>query len=152
MSKAPTTTSGSARALGAATAAVALPNAAFVSSDSQPAMTAHNNGDGTWSVTEGPNGTVLQDGLHRDQALAIVGGKTGAHKPKDEQERRATNDRVDLEQKLFNNAAKDQLQTDGEAGAIPEHQRDLPVATAPAATADVPAANIAPAPAPADAA
>ena len=67
--------------------------------DGQIALTAHNNGDGTWSVKRGPDGPVLQDGLAREKALAIVGGATGPHEPVGEQEEQAAAGRAVLEQK-----------------------------------------------------
>lgn len=67
--------------------------------DGQIALTAHNNGDGTWSVKRGPDGPVLQDGLAREKALAIVGGATGPHEPVGEQEEQAAAERAALEQK-----------------------------------------------------
>lgn len=67
--------------------------------DGQIALTAHNNGDGTWSVTRGPKGAVLQDGLPREKALAIVGGATGPYEPMNEQEAKAGEERAALEAK-----------------------------------------------------
>lgn len=67
--------------------------------DGQIALTAHNNGDGTWSVTRGPGGTVLRDGLPREKALAIVGGATGPYEPTNEQEAVAASERAELEEK-----------------------------------------------------
>ena len=66
-------------------------------SDGQIALTAHNNGDGTWSVKRGPNGPVLRDGLPREKALAIVGGATGPYEPENEQEAIAAADRAEIE-------------------------------------------------------
>lgn len=39
----------------------------------QIALTARKNQDGTFSITRGPDGEVLEAGLRRDEALAIVG-------------------------------------------------------------------------------
>jgi hypothetical protein len=41
--------------------------------DGQIALTARNNGDGTWAVKRGPTGAVLLDGIAHERALAIVG-------------------------------------------------------------------------------
>lgn len=63
----------------------------------QIALTAHNNGDGTWSVTRGPGGAVLRDGLPREKALAIVGGSTGPYEPENDQEAEAADERRAVE-------------------------------------------------------
>lgn len=67
--------------------------------DGQIALTAHNNGDGTWSVTRGPKGVVLADGLAREKAIAIVGGATGPYAPENEQEAAIAAERAKIEEK-----------------------------------------------------
>ena len=52
----------------------------------QIALTAHNNQDGTWAITRGPGGDVLEDDLQRDEALAIVGAPASPLDPDNAQE------------------------------------------------------------------
>ncbi len=54
--------------------------------DGQIALTAHNNQDGTWAITRGPGGDVLEDGLQRDEAMAIVGAPSTPTDPANAQE------------------------------------------------------------------
>lgn len=68
-------------------------------SGGQIALTAHNNGDGTWAVTRGPGGTILADGLAKEQAIAIVGAPTDGTEPRDKQEAWAIEARRELEEK-----------------------------------------------------
>ena len=67
--------------------------------DGQIALSAFNNGDGTWAVKRGPTGEVLQDGLPREKALAIVGAPTGPYNPADDREAAVGEERAKLEQK-----------------------------------------------------
>lgn len=85
-------------------------------SDGQIALTAHNNGDGTWSVKRGPDGPVLQDGLPREKALAIVGAPTGPYEPATEQEATAAEERKALEAKEAKREEKEIFASDDEAG------------------------------------
>jgi len=66
--------------------------------DGQIALTAHNDGDGTWSVLRGPGGRVLESGLPMERALAIVGGETGPYTPRTEQGQDAADHRRALEE------------------------------------------------------
>lgn len=52
----------------------------------QIALTARNNQDGTWAITRGPGGDVLETGLQRDEALAIVGAPSRPIDPDNEEE------------------------------------------------------------------
>jgi hypothetical protein len=88
-------------------------------SDGQIALTAHNNGDGTWSVKRGPNGPVLRDGLPREKALAIVGGATGPYEPESEQEAVAAADRADIEAEEAAREETDLFKSDAEVGQDP---------------------------------
>lgn len=85
-------------------------------SDGQIALTAHNNGDGTWSVKRGPNGPVLETGLPRERAFAIVGGLTGPYEPSNAQEAAAAEHRAALEQKEAEREAATANLTDAEVG------------------------------------
>lgn len=67
-------------------------------SGGQLALTAHNNMDGTWSVTRGPGGAVLRDGLAKEQAIAIVGAPTNGETPANQQEEWAAKQRLEIEQ------------------------------------------------------
>lgn len=44
-------------------------------------MTARNSQDGTWAITRGPGGEVLESGLKRDEALAIIGAPASPMDP-----------------------------------------------------------------------
>jgi hypothetical protein len=85
----------------------------------QIALTAYNNGDGTWSVKRGPNGAVLQDGLPREQALAIVGGATGPYEPSTPQEAGIAEQRAELEKKAADIEVEGMFRSDAEVGAEP---------------------------------
>ena len=47
----------------------------------QIALTARNSQDGTWAITRGPGGEVLESGLQRDEALAIIGAPASPMDP-----------------------------------------------------------------------
>lgn len=85
-------------------------------SDGQIALTAHNNGDGTWSVKRGPNGPVLRDGLPREKALAIVGGATGPYEPENEQEAVAAAERAEIEAQEAAREEREVFASDADAG------------------------------------
>lgn len=86
-------------------------------SDGQIALTAHNDGDGTWSVIRGPGGPVLRSGLAREQAFAIVGGATGPYDPENEQEAQAAEQRAQIEAEEAEREATEVFQSDEEAGS-----------------------------------
>lgn len=84
-------------------------------SGGQIALTAHNNEDGTWSVTRGPGGIVLADGLPREVALGVVGAPTEAgYKPTSEQEERLIEMRKELENKSADAEVKAMFQSDAD--------------------------------------
>jgi hypothetical protein len=114
---------------------VALPNAAMVS-DGQIALTARNNGDGTWAVTAGPGGEIRHHGLAKEEAIAIVGAPTGPYTPDTHQDAVAADKRVDAEQRLVNAAATGALEPD-ENGGRPEglHNRSVRMPSAAEAKA-----------------
>jgi len=84
--------------------------------DGQIALTAHNNGDGTWAVKRGPDGPILKDGISREEALAIVGAPTGPHDPDTDEDATAAGKRAALEKKEAKREASEIFQTDAEAG------------------------------------
>jgi hypothetical protein len=84
--------------------------------DGQIALTAHNNGNGTWAVKRGPDGPILKDGLAREEALAIVGAPTGPHEPDTVEEETAAQKRSALEKKEAKREATEIFQSDAEAG------------------------------------
>lgn len=86
-------------------------------SGGQIALTAHNDGDGTWSVTRGPGGTVLAEGLAKEEAVAIVGAPTDGSEPKNEQERRAIEARRDLEEAAADAEVEGMFKSDAEVSA-----------------------------------
>jgi hypothetical protein len=106
-----------------------LPNAAAVSGG-QIALTAHNNGDGTWSVMQGPGGPVVKDGISREEAYAIVGAPTGPYEPKNKDERRDADKRVEVEQGILDESAGTALQSDEELGTVPDHLKGFKNAVA----------------------
>lgn len=83
--------------------------------DGQIALTAHNNGDGTWSVKRGPDGPILKDGLAREKALAIVGGATGPYEPQNDQEAEAAKQRAAIEMKEAKREERDLFAPDADA-------------------------------------
>jgi hypothetical protein len=83
-------------------------------SDGQIALTAHNDGDGTWSVLRGPGGTVLESGLAREAALAIVGGETGPYSPRTEQGEKAADHRRHLEEQTAELEVREIFRSDEE--------------------------------------
>jgi len=95
----------------------AIPNPVIIQ-DGQIALTARNNGDGTWAVTAGPGGKVLRDGLAREQAIAIVGAPTGPYDPATVGEGKLADQRLDVEQQLVDETHGTTLVTDEEAGAV----------------------------------
>lgn len=84
--------------------------------DGQIALTAHNNGNGTWAVKRGPDGPILKDGLAREEALAIVGAPTGPHEPDTAEEETAAQKRAALEKKEAKREAIEIFQADAEVG------------------------------------
>ena len=116
--------------------------------DGQIALTAHNNGDGTWAVKRGPDGPILKDGLAREQALAIVGGATGPYEPEGEQEAAAAKQRAALEIKEAKREERDLFAPDPEApldelleGRSMKAAHDAAIARAEQAEADLADAN-----------
>lgn len=116
--------------------------------DGQIALTAHNNGDGTWAVKRGPDGPILKDGLPREQALAIVGGATGPYEPENEQEADAAAQRAVLEQREAEREERDLFAPDPDAsldelldGQSMKAAHDAAVARADQAEADLAEAN-----------
>lgn len=85
--------------------------------DGQIALTAHNNGDGTWSVKRGPTGPVLRNGLPREEALAIVGGATGPYEPANTQEAIAASKRAAIEREEADREAATANLSDAEVAA-----------------------------------
>lgn len=83
-------------------------------SGGQIALTAHNNGDGTWAVTRGPGGTVLADGMAKEQAIAIVGAPTDGSEPRDKQEAWAIQARRELEEKAADAEVEGMFVSDAE--------------------------------------
>lgn len=83
-------------------------------SDGQIALTAHNDGDGTWSVLRGPGGVVLESGLPKERALAIVGGETGPYSPQTEQGQDAADHRRALEEQVAEHEVQAIFQSDEE--------------------------------------
>lgn len=83
-------------------------------SDGQIALTAHNDGDGTWSVLRGPGGVVLESGLPKEAALAIVGGETGPYTPRTEQGQKAADYRRKLEEECADREVEAIFQSDEE--------------------------------------
>jgi hypothetical protein len=96
-------------------------------SDGQIAMTAHNNQDGTWAVTLGPGGPILEDGLHRDEALAIVGGGTGPYRDqiRNRQELAAADRRENLEANATAHVNEHALDSDRDLGLVDEKGRPI---------------------------
>lgn len=86
-------------------------------SGGQLALTAHNDFDGTWSITRGPGGSVLRSGLPKEQALAIVGAPTGSEKPANEQEAWAAEQRRELEEATAEHELKTMFKSDAELSA-----------------------------------
>lgn len=86
--------------------------------DGQIALTAHNNGDGTWSVTLGPGGVILEDGLPREKALAIVGAPTGPYEPQTDQEAQAAEWRAAVEQRARDYANAEAAKSDKDLGLV----------------------------------
>ncbi|WP_295198731.1 hypothetical protein [uncultured Brevundimonas sp.] len=84
--------------------------------DGQIALTAYNNGDGTWSVRRGPDGPVLKDGLPREEALAIVGAPTGPYEPATEVEAVAAEKRSEIEQAEVVREEAEVFKSDEEVG------------------------------------
>lgn len=116
--------------------------------DGQIALTAHNNGDGTWAVKRGPDGPILKDGLPREQALAIVGGATGPYEPENEQEADAAAQRAVLEQREAEREERDLFAPDPDAsldelleGQSMKAAHDAAVARAEQAEASLAEAN-----------
>lgn len=116
--------------------------------DGQIALTAHNNGDGTWAVKRGPDGPILKNGLPREQALAIVGGATGPYEPENEQEAAAAAQRAVLEKKEAKREERDLFAPDADAslgelldGQSMKATHDAAVARADQAEADLADAN-----------
>ena len=83
-------------------------------SGGQIALTAHNNGDGTWAVTRGPGGTILADGMAKEQAIAIVGAPTDGSEPRDKQEAWAIEARRELEEKAADAEVEGMFVSDAE--------------------------------------
>lgn len=110
-------------------------------SDGQVALSARNEGDGTWSVRAGPGGPVLYEGLPMEKALAIVGAPTGPHVPLNKQEAENAEMREDAEEALREFANKDALASDEELGLTDARGRPVfkdepdPVRLKPAAGA-----------------
>ena len=94
--------------------------------DGQIALTAHNNGNGTWAVKRGPDGPILKDGLAREEALAIVGAPTGPHEPDTAEEETAAQKRSALEKKEAKREATEIFQSDAEAGGAVEGSEQRP--------------------------
>lgn len=91
----------------------------------QIALTAHNDGDGTWSVTRGPGGAVLRSGLPREKALAIVGGATVSYEPQNEQEQTAADERKTVEAEAAKVEEAEMLKSDEDLKADPlDHDRN----------------------------
>lgn len=95
----------------------AMPNPVIIQ-DGQIALTARNNGDGTWAVTAGPGGKVLHDGLPREKAIAIVGAPTGPYSPATVGEGKLADERLEVEQQLVDETHGTSLITDEDAGAV----------------------------------
>jgi hypothetical protein len=93
--------------------------------DGQIALTAHNNGDGTWSVTLGPGGVILEDGLPREKALAIVGAKTYPYEPGNKREQEAAELREEVEERASKVANEDASKSDFELGLVDKKGRRI---------------------------
>lgn len=103
-------------------------DAGSVPIDGQIALTAFNNGDGTWAVKRGPSGPVLRDGLAREEALAIVGGLTGPYSPSNVQEAVAAGKRAEIERQEAEREAATSGLSDAEVSADTSEPSDAGLA------------------------
>lgn len=116
-------------------------------SDGQIALSARNEGDGTWSVRLGPGGPILMDKLPRERALGIVGAPTGPYEPVNKQEQELADLRAQCEEAASVYANEEASKSDEDAGLVDSRGRkkfaDEPEAVriGPAAGARKAAAN-----------
>ena len=89
----------------------------------QIALSARNEGDGTWSVRLGPGGPILMDGLPREKALGIVGAPTAPYEPVNRQEAELADLREQCEQAASAYANAEAVKSDKEAGLTDERGR-----------------------------
>lgn len=118
-------------------------------SDGQIALSARNEGDGTWSVRLGPGGPILMDGLPREKALGIVGAPTAPYEPANKAEQELADLREQCEQAAAEYANAEAAKSDEDVGLTDSKGRrrfdDEPeaVRVGPAAGARKGAANTA---------
>jgi hypothetical protein len=93
--------------------------------DGQIALSARNEGDGTWSVRLGPGGPVLYEGLPMEKALAIVGAPTGPHVPLNRQEADAAEEREGAEEAASEYVNAEALKSDKELGIVDARGRPV---------------------------
>lgn len=97
----------------------------FALSDGQPAFSARNEGDGTWSVRLGPGGPILEEGLPMEKALAIVGAPTWPYQPSTKAELVQTEHREALEVAASDHVNAEALKSDKDLGLVDERGRDV---------------------------
>lgn len=118
-------------------------------SGGQIALSARNEGDGTWSVRLGPGGPILMDDLPREKALGIVGAPTAPYEPATKQEQELADLREQCEKAAIEYGNAEALKSDEDAGLVGKNGRrkfaDEPeqVRIGPAAGARKAAANTA---------
>lgn len=103
-------------------AGVIATNVADVSGG-QIALSARNEGDGTWSVRLGPGGPILMDGLPQEKALGIVGAPTAPYEPASQREQDLADLREKCEEAAKAYANAEATKSDEEAGITGKNGR-----------------------------
>lgn len=88
--------------------------------DGQIALSARNEGDGTWSVRVGPGGPVVEDGLAYEEAVAIVGAPTGPYTPGNRAEVVAAARRRKAEEAARKHVNAEAMKSDVDLGLVDE--------------------------------
>lgn len=92
-------------------------------SGGQIALSARNEGDGTWSVRLGPGGPILMDDLPMEKALGIVGAPTGPYEPANKREQELGELREKCEDAAREYANAEALKSDEDAGLVDKNGR-----------------------------
>lgn len=94
----------------------------------QIALSARNEGDGTWSVRLGPGGPILMDDLPMEKALGIVGAPTGPYEAATQREQDLADLRQACEAAAREHANAEALKSDQDAGLVDSQgKRKFPV-------------------------